>query len=88
MKEDLKEELRDILFDSIVNSLQEESLRKLVKPAQKQAVLDALETSVEEIDNNHVRMTFLFLTLDLDLTDETNPKMNMSFDLAKLKEYT
>ena len=81
-------ELVDSLFPSVLQAISEPNVQNFLTLEQKQAVLDAVGCSLEEISDAHVRVTFLCMVLDVDATDENNPSISISFDLNALAKLT
>ena len=78
-------EFVDGLFPQVIQAISEPNVQNLFTVEQKQAIMDAIGVSVEEISDTHVRVIFLFMIMDVDATDENTPKINIGFDLKALK---
>ena len=80
----MRDDMVDVMFPSLIQVLTDAGVQSVLTQAQKRAILEAVDTHVEEIDENRFRIGMLFVVLDVDTTDPEHPQMSLTMDLSKL----
>lgn len=74
----------DGMFDAVMAGISKPEISHLISQEQKAAVLEALNVHIEEVSDTVVKMTYLFMIITVDMTNEGNPNISMSFDMNAL----
>ena len=80
----MDDKLLELMFPDLVELLGQPEIVAIISNDRKRAILDALDFTFTEIDENHIRMTMLMFVLDMDKSDPNDIKIKATIDMNKL----
>ena len=78
----MKDEIVEALFPGLANLIVDPNIQAVLTIDHKRRILQALDVTAEQLSDTHVRLSILMLNLDVDISDSSNPKINVSINLG------